>query len=430
MTGTKRYMLFLGVFFAFILQTHGSPLTADLSKLVDAVKSVDTWKLLLPFIFIGVFVLWQVIERMVMKKCPHCKYPIGKPSEWGARKPSDINCPKCGGKLDGESGVTDEKLNASGSDEMDKPPMLEPQRSSVETPSVLQNPKESESTTDSPRKSNKPTASASGGWGYTLACILLPLSIALYITSLTMNVARVEGIVKVNEEGVSKMMKTKIGDDMPLDTVADEITGLIREEVWKLKQEYKSKGGVEAMAADRINIGDISRTMNKEVKARGANLIETMMPSVTIQVPDPEPQVQEIKLLRTIRDLYMGTKTSESDAFLATCILLFTIFFPISKYLALSWILMPASRGKERVLNWLKTWGQWSMGDVFVVAFMVTFLKINTSVISTTELATIRVHVDVLKGMYIFGGAIILSMIASMLVTRYVRKMSAASEPV
>ena len=421
MIGAKRYMLFLGVFFAFILQTHGSPLTADLSRLVNTVKSVDTWKLLLPFIFIGVFVLWQVIERAVMRKCPHCKYPVGKPSEWGAGKPSDINCSKCGGKLDGESGVIDEKPKASGLDEMDLPPVLEPQRSSVETPSVLQNPKVSEATADSPRKSDI---------GFKAACLLLPLSIALYITSLTMNVARVEGIVKVNEEGVSKMMKTQIGDDMPLDTVADEITGLIREEVWKLKQEYKSKGGVEAMAADRINIGDISRTMNKEVKARGANLIETMMPSVTIHVPDPEPQVQEIKLLRTIRDLYMGTKISEPDAFLATCILLFTIFFPISKHLALSWILMPASRGKERVLNWLKTWGQWSMGDVFVVAFMVTFLKINTSVISTTELATIRVHVDVLKGMYIFGGAIILSMIASMLITRYVRKMSADSGPV
>ena len=401
MIGAIRYMLLLGVFFAFILQTHGAPLTADLSKLVDAVKSVDTWKLLLPFIFLGVFLLWQVIERMVMEKCPHCKYPIGKPSEWGARKPTDINCPKCGGKLDGESGVTDE------------------------------NSKESESTTGFPRKFNKPTASASGSWGYTLACILLPLSIALYITSLTMNVARVEGVVEVNEEGVTKMMKTQIGDDMPLDMVADEITGLIREEVWKLKQEYKNKGGVEAMAADRINIGDISRTMNKEVKARGANLIEDMMPSVTtIKVPDPKPQVQEIKLLRTVRDLYKGTKTSEPDAFLATCILLFTIFFPISKYLALGWILLPASQNKTRNLNWLKTWGQWSMGDVFVVAFMVTFLKINTSVISTTELATIRVHVDVLNGMYIFGGAIILSMIASMLVTRYVREMSAASEAV
>ena len=92
---------------AINLQAHGLPAIADLSKLADALKAVETWKLLLPFIFIGVIVLWQVIERARMEKCPHCKHPVGKPSEWGARKPSDINCPKCGGKLDGESFTTD-----------------------------------------------------------------------------------------------------------------------------------------------------------------------------------------------------------------------------------------------------------------------------------------------------------------------------------
>ena len=279
-----------------------------------------------------------------------------------------------------------------------------------------------------PKNSNQPAANGNRGLGYTLACVILPLSIALYAASLTMNVARIEGIVKVNEEGVSKMVKTQLGDDMPLDMAADEITSMIREEIWILKKRASSEGGLAAAAANQIDIGDISRTMNKEVKARGANLIESLMPSVKIQVPDPEPQVQEVKLLETIRDLYKGTATSDPDAFLATCILLFTIVFPISKYLALGWILLPASQHKARNLNWLKTWGQWSMGDVFVVAFMVTFLKINTSVISTSELATIRVHVDVLNGMYIFGTAIILSMIASMLVTRYVREMT--PEPV
>ena len=53
---------------------------------------------------------------------------------------------------------------------------------------------------------------------------------------------------------------------------------------------------------------------------------------------------------------------------------------------------------------------------------MVTFLKINTSVISTHELATIRVHVDVLPGMYLFATAILLGMIATMLVGRHVRE--------
>lgn len=255
----------------------------------------------------------------------------------------------------------------------------------------------------------------SRGKGYLAACILLPVSIAFYVYSLTQNVARVEGRVEVNAAGVTRMLKDRAAEEASLDEISDEISGLIRDYVWKKKQS------VPGFIAGQIDISDISRTMNKEVKARGQGVIDSML---DIEVPSPPPQVQEVKLLSTIRDLYRGTPTTERDAFLATCILLFTIVFPISKYLALGWILHPASRHKARNLDWLKTWGQWSMGDVFVVAFMVTFLKINTSVISTHELATIHVHVDVLAGMYMFGTAILLGMIASMLVGRYVRETS------
>jgi hypothetical protein len=101
MIGVKRYMLFLGVLLALNLQAHETLFTADLSKFVNAVKEIDTWKLLLPFIFIGVIVLWQVIERVLMEKCPHCKYRVGRPSksEFAERKFSDANCPNCGGDL-------------------------------------------------------------------------------------------------------------------------------------------------------------------------------------------------------------------------------------------------------------------------------------------------------------------------------------------
>ncbi len=51
-------MLFLGVLLALNLQAHETLFTADLSKFVNAVKEIDTWKLLLPFIFIGAIVLW------------------------------------------------------------------------------------------------------------------------------------------------------------------------------------------------------------------------------------------------------------------------------------------------------------------------------------------------------------------------------------
>lgn len=311
-----------------------------------------------------------------------------------------------------------------------------------------------------PKETDQPKNSQNHGWGYKLACVLLLLSIALYATSLTMNVARVEGRVKINNDGVtemvdevvsrmakeldlSKLINTQLRDELPLDQVSDEITGLIREYVWKLKKQASSEGALAAAAADQIDLGNISRTMNKEVKARAANLLESAIPKEGIElsnlklpdlevpdmkVPDPEPEVREIKLLSTIRDLYQGTQTSEPDVFLATCILLFTIFFPISKFLALGWILLPASQNKAQVLDWLKTWGQWSMGDVFVIAFMVTFMKLNTSVVSTSKLADIYVHVDVLNGMYVFGTAIILGMIASMLITHHVKEATSTPE--
>ena len=264
--------------------------------------------------------------------------------------------------------------------------------------------------------------------GLQLACLVLPLSIILYVASLTMNVARVEGHVIVNNEGINEMLKEKAASEIPLERASDEISGLIRDYVWDLKRQASSEGGLAAAAANQISVGEISRTVNKEVKARGQPLIESMMPSLNIEIPSPPPEVQEIKLLETIKDLFLGTETSDPDIFLAICILLFTIFFPISKYIALGLIMVPGERDKTRVLDWLKNWGQWSMGDVFVVAFMVTFLKINTTVFNTSSLAEIKVNVTVLNGMYVFGGAIILSMIASMLLTRHVRDKSKSAE--
>ncbi|MDP6905328.1 MAG: paraquat-inducible protein A [Verrucomicrobiota bacterium] len=265
--------------------------------------------------------------------------------------------------------------------------------------------------TDSPKKTDM---------SFQVACLFLPLSIVLYAVSLTMNVARVEGHVIVNNEGINEMLKEKAAKEIPLDEASDQISELIRDYVWDLKRQASSEGGLAAAAANQINVGDISRTVNKEVKSRGQPVIESMMPSLNIEIPSPAPEVQEIKLLETIKDLFLGTETADPDVFLAICILLFTIFFPISKYIALGLIMVPGKRDKARVLNWLKSWGQWSMGDVFVVAFMVTFLKINSSVISSSSLAEVKVHVTVLSGMYVFGSAIILSMIASMLLTRHV----------
>lgn len=109
------------------------------------------------------------------------------------------------------------------------------------------------------------------------------------------------------------------------------------------------------------------------------------------------------RLLSTIRDLY-----ESREWVLAIAITAFTIIFPIAKYIGLGFVMIVHGHSaRERVLNWIKNWGQWSMGDVFVVALLVVILRINTMA------STLSVRVE--NGLYVFGASVITSMIASVL---------------
>ena len=77
-----------------------------------------------------------------------------------------------------------------------------------------------------PKEAKHKHTPTSYNWRYRLACILLPLSIALYITSLTMNVARVTGTVDIDKKGIDEMVKMELGDNVPFDEIADEIGDL------------------------------------------------------------------------------------------------------------------------------------------------------------------------------------------------------------
>ena len=242
---------------------------------------------------------------------------------------------------------------------------------------------------------NRPTS-------FKVAALLLPVSISLYVASLTMNVARVTGNVSLNADGIRDELKAKIGGEETLKKVSKEITAVI--------------GGVVRekfpLFVNTATMNMISVAVTEQVQRRGPSMIENLVPHM--DTPQPDAEVRQMKLLQTIRDLW-----NRHDKFLATCLVMFTIFFPISKYVALISLLMVAKHSPthHQVLRWLKNWGQWSMGDVFVVAFLVVYLRINTSVISTSKLADIAVRVDVEPGMYLFAASVILAMICSMLLT-------------
>ena len=108
-------------------------------------------------------------------------------------------------------------------------------------------------------------------------------------------------------------------------------------------------------------------------------------------------------LLKTIRDLY-----TDGEYGLAVIITAFTLIFPIGKYLALGYVYFGSSgRWRHRLLLWVKNLGQWSMGDVFVVALMVVIIRINGSLA--------QISMQPLPGLWVFASSVLLSMICSSL---------------
>ena len=92
---------------------------------------------------------------------------------------------------------------------------------------------------------------------------------------------------------------------------------------------------------------------------------------------------------------------------LAVLIFFFSIIFPIVKLLALAiiWFARLSERGRERLLHWLGVLGKWSMLDVFIVAILIVLIKLG-------PLASVEAR----SGVYFFAGAIIASMLTTMLV--------------
>ncbi|WP_435578484.1 paraquat-inducible protein A [Gilvibacter sp.] len=72
----------------------------------------------------------------------------------------------------------------------------------------------------------------------------------------------------------------------------------------------------------------------------------------------------------------------EGDVFLALVILIFTIVFPIIKYLDLSVRLAAPQLLPRKLVSILKDLDKWSMLDVFLVALLILNFKLDTSLIT------------------------------------------------
>ena len=97
---------------------------------------------------------------------------------------------------------------------------------------------------------------------------------------------------------------------------------------------------------------------------------------------------------------------------LAVVVTCFSILFPFAKLGVLTyvWFVQLHSERRARLLHWLGVLGKWSMLDVFVVAILVVLVKVGS-------LAKVEPRISV----YLFGSAIVASMVTTMSVDRLAR---------
>lgn len=112
-------------------------------------------------------------------------------------------------------------------------------------------------------------------------------------------------------------------------------------------------------------------------------------------------EADAFRLVDTIEDLWRDGQIG-----LSLVIIAFTLVFPIGKYVALTFVMVGRYDSRRAtVLRWVKNLGQWSMGDVFVVALLVVIVRVNNAVA--------QVEVEPLAGLWVFAASVLLSMVAS-----------------
>ncbi len=106
--------------------------------------------------------------------------------------------------------------------------------------------------------------------------------------------------------------------------------------------------------------------------------------------------------------------------FIAALILGFSIVFPFVKLFSLFaiWFLPWRSTTREKYLHAIELLGKWSYMDIFVVILLISLTSNQTSISST-------IH----EGVYLFIGAITLSMITSAIITTLARKQCELESP-
>lgn len=116
----------------------------------------------------------------------------------------------------------------------------------------------------------------------------------------------------------------------------------------------------------------------------------------------------EMTLLDTISAFW-----SKNEIFLGIVVLVFTIIFPLLKFIAVYWGLLAApSRFSRAVNHWFSILGKWSMLDVFIVGLLLLNIKLHSEILD----------MQLRPGVIAFGISIIITMIVGTYAGRIVSK--------
>ena len=110
-----------------------------------------------------------------------------------------------------------------------------------------------------------------------VALFLLPFSIILYGSSLTMKVANVVGTVHLDVEGIEEQLTGDLQNNVPVNEITNQISAGINEVI---ADEFP-------IFANQAVFQLIRRGVYQKVRENGADLVLSAMPEIDIPQPAP-----------------------------------------------------------------------------------------------------------------------------------------------
>jgi paraquat-inducible protein A len=156
---------------------------------------------------------------------------------------------------------------------------------------------------------------------------------------------------------------------------------------------------------------DPSSSANGLARGIAAAVVVTSASAFAVALALPTVTFDTIISAEETYSIYGGIESFWKDGnyILASIVFLFSIVFPVTKLLALGVILLQrgSRAARLRAVEWLELLGKWSMLDVFIICVFVGAIRLGIA------------HATSRPGIYLFAAAIAMSMIATVLVGRW-----------